>query len=215
MELDAGRLALFLVPVVALIVSPGPDTILILRNALGAGARTGWATMFGVQVGLLGHTAMAALGVSLVISQTPWALRAVAVTGALYLTWIAIRGWNAGYLPIGVELDTRAARRLRPRRGFVDAMLTNLLNPKVILMFLALLPQFMDAGKPLAPQAVTLSAVIIAINMLWQGLLVVAAGGIRAWLDRPRVQIGLSRGFSLILFAFAVLMLAEHVFGVL
>ena len=97
--------------------------------------------MAGVQVGLAGHTLLAVLGVSAVIAASPLLFKTLAVAGALYLGWIGLQGFR------GRTMEMEGATRVGVRKALHDAMLCNLLNPKVIVLFLALLPNFVDPSR--------------------------------------------------------------------
>ena len=203
---DPGLLASFLVTVTAIIVAPGPDSILIIRNALVSGRTVGLATLAGVQAGLVGHTLLAVLWVSVVIASSPLLFRGVAIAGAGYLAWLGMQCFRpTGALKVGTGAAVTASR------GFRDAMVTNLLNPKVIMLYLALLPNFLvpEAGD-ITLQLVIMSAMMLVINTVWQGLLVAAADRARAWLSKPAVQTGINRATGFVLLTFACLMLWEH-----
>ena len=191
----------------AIVVSPGPDTMLILRYALTSGQKAGFAAVAGVQLGLMVHTVLAVLGVSLIIASSPVLFKGVAIAGAGYLAWLGIQGFReSGTIRLdGSRRPVTAARACR------DAVITNVLNPKVILLFLALLPNFVDTGRGDVPaQLITLAAVLIVINVMWQAPLAWAAQVIRGWLTKPAVQRAVSRLTGTILLLFAGLMLYEH-----
>jgi len=202
----------------AAILSPGPDTLLILRATMGAdidsspGRRYGhgFAALIGVQIGLLGHLAAAVFGLSLLLLAVPLALKGIALAGALYLCWLGYRNLRGAAAPDQAGLARPGASgALTVCR---DAILTNLLNPKVILLFIALMPGFVAPGRASVPlQLALLGVSIILLNICWQGALVLAAGRARRWLARAGVQRGLAIATGLVFFAFAALMLAEFV----
>jgi len=204
---EPATLGAYAVAVLAIVVSPGPDTMLILRYALTSGQRAGFAAVAGVQLGLMIHTVLAILGISLLVASSPLLFKAVAIAGAAYLAWLGIQGFReAGTIRLdGSKRPVGAARACR------DAVITNVLNPKVILLFLALLPNFVDTGRGDVPaQLITLAAVLIVINVMWQAPLAWAAQIIRSWLVKPAVQRAVSRLTGAILLLFASLMLYEH-----
>jgi len=204
---EPATLGAYAVAVLAIVVSPGPDTMLILRYALTSGQRAGFAAVAGVQFGLMIHTVLAILGISLLVASSPLLFKAVAIAGAAYLAWLGIQGFReAGTIRLdGSKRPVGAARACR------DAVITNVLNPKVILLFLALLPNFVDTGRGDVPaQLITLAAVLIVINVMWQAPLAWAAQIIRSWLVKPAVQRAVSRLTGAILLLFASLMLYEH-----
>ncbi len=217
MPLDPALYGPFLVVASAAILSPGPDTLLILRATLNGGQSHGLAALVGVQIGLLGHFAAAVFGISLLVMAVPLALQAIALAGALYLCWLGYRNIREA---IGRQANSAAApdgslvRRFRGGAVWRDALLTNLLNPKVILLFMALMPGFVapEPERASVPvQLALLGATIIFINIVWQGSLVLAAVRARPWLERPSVQRGLALAAGLVFLAFAGLMVVEFV----
>jgi len=197
----------FVAASVAIVISPGPDTVLILRYALTGGRGIGLAAVSGVQLGLLVHTALAVAGISLVIASSPVLFKAVAMAGAAYLAWLGVQSLR-GAGGLEVEAGATAAGAGQAIR---EAALCNILNPKVILWFLALLPNFVDATRgDVTAQLIALALVLIAINVLWQAPMALAADGIRGWLGRPDVRRGVNRLSGAALLAMAALMLAHH-----
>ena len=205
--IDPTLLGGFIVAAVAIIVSPGPDTIVILRHALTGGRGTGLAAVSGVQLGLLVHTALAVAGISLLVASSPVLFQGLTVIGAVYLAWLGIQSLRGvGGLEVEAELaPAGAARACR------EAALCNILNPKVILWFLALLPNFVnpEAGD-VTTQLIALSALLIALNILWQAPMALAADGVRRWLCRPETMHAVNRVSGVILLGMAALMLGQH-----
>jgi threonine/homoserine/homoserine lactone efflux protein len=209
MPVDLPTLAAFLVTTLALVLSVGPDTLLIIRYTMSSGSRTGAATVMGVQLGLFTHTALAALGISLVIASSTIAFKSIAVVGAAYLAWLGIQGFRSGL----INVDAMSGGRLvRPFAGMRDALLTNLFNPKVIVLFLALMPNFVDPTRRIWPQLVTLSIALFVVNVVWQMGIMLVADRARVWLGRPIVQRAVSWSTSAVLFVFAAGLLIDHVF---
>jgi threonine/homoserine/homoserine lactone efflux protein len=206
---DPTLLAGFITTAVAIIISPGPDTIVILRHAINGGRGDGLAAVAGVQLGLVVHTALAAAGISLIIASTPALLRGVAIIGAAYLAWIGVKSFRSGggltFNEAGNAGGAGAGRALR------EAALCNLLNPKVILLFLALFPNFVDYGRGnVGEQLVGLAVILIVINVFWQAPMALAADALRRWLSNPAVRLGVNRASGAILIIMAALMLAQH-----
>jgi threonine/homoserine/homoserine lactone efflux protein len=208
MPVDQVTLAAFVVVISAVVISPGPDTMLILRTTMTGGQRAGLATVAGVQAGLVVHTTLAVLGLTLVIASSPALFKAIAVAGALYLAWLAIEGVRAGAVPLD------EARPVPPGglKAARDAMLTNLLNPKVILVFLALMPNFVNVDKGRVPlQLAILGVVLILVNIVWQVPLSLAAEGLRRWIGTRKVQRAVNWGSGAVLMLFAAALLHEHI----
>ena len=205
--IDSTLLGGFIVAAVAIIVSPGPDTIVILRHALTGGRGTGLAAVSGVQLGLLVHTALAVAGISLLVASSPVLFQGLTVIGAVYLAWLGIQSLRGVG---GLEVEPGAAHA-GAARACREAALCNILNPKVILWFLALLPNFVNPESgDVTAQLIALSALLIALNILWQAPMALAADGVRRWLGRPETMHAVNRVSGVILLGMAVLMLGQH-----
>jgi len=198
----------FVIAATAIIISPGPDTLVILRHSINAGRGAGLAAVGGVQMGLLVHTLLAVAGISIVIASSPVLLKTITVLGAAYLAWLgfqSIRG--GGGLRVETGEDGKAGSAIG--QALKEATLCNLLNPKVILLFLALFPNFVDFSRPdVVAQLLTLSAILIFINVLWQSPMALAADAIRRLVANPAITRAINRLSGGILIVMAALMLA-------
>ena len=196
----------FIGAALVLVLSPGPDTMLILRYTIGSGQRVGLATVAGVQAGLAVHSLAAVVGLSVLIAANPIALQAVAILGSLYLACLGLQSIMAAAVTLdGTAVQVGAAKACR------DAFLTNLLNPKVLLLFLALMPQFIrPGGSPVAVQLAFLGLALIVVNTAWQAFLAISADRIRRWLNKPSVQRAVSLSTGIVLIVFSILMAREY-----
>jgi threonine/homoserine/homoserine lactone efflux protein len=137
--------ALFLTTGILLNLAPGPDTVYILGRSIAQGRRAGVASAFGICVGSIFHTCAAALGLSAFLATSVWAFTTVKLAGAAYLVFLGIRA----LLQRDYDMTVPAHfKRNKPAAAFRQGVLTNILNPKVALFFLAFLPQFIDAETP-------------------------------------------------------------------
>lgn len=211
LPIDLPMLFGFVAAAAVLVISPGPDTMLIIRHALTSGPRAGLAALAGIQVGLVGHTLLAVAGLSLLIVSSPILYKGVAVAGAIYLGYLGIQALRAGVMMLGAE---RAAPRTSAWRAAREACLTNLLNPKVILLFIALMPQFVNPARGQAAlQLVVLAAALVIVNVAWQLPVALGAVAMRRWLAAPRTQRAINRLTFIVFSGFAVLMLYEHLWA--
>lgn len=210
MPVEPTTLAAFIAAALAIVLSPGPDTLLILRYAMAGGRRAGLATVAGVQLGLVVHTVFAVLGLSLVIASSPVLFKGIAIAGAFYLAWLATQSIRAGVLSPGG--DANGGLPPSGMKACRDAIITNVLNPKVILIYLALMPNFVVMERDDVPlQLTVLGIVLIAVNIAYQLPLSLAATAVRRWLDSPLVQRCVNWGTGIVLMIFAALMLLEHI----
>lgn len=183
---------LFLATAVLLIITPGQDTFFILGRSLAGGRRSGIYAALGISAGTVIHTIFAALGLSALLATSPYAFTAVKFAGAGYLVYIGVRALMSR--DTGLPREDAAAPDDR-WSAFRQGILTNVLNPKVALFFLALLPQFITAGseqKVLAFLALGFS--FVTLGALWCVMLAVAAASLRAvFLRRPSIAQWLNR----------------------
>jgi threonine/homoserine/homoserine lactone efflux protein len=177
--IDYESYSLFIATACVLVMSPGPDTVLILSRTVASGAGPGLLTVIGTQTGNVIHALLAGLGVSTIISFFPIAFDVLRYGGAAYLLYLAWITWRA---PAAPARDHGAVlARESPWRYFRQGLLNNLANPKMIPFFIALFPQFIrpEAG-PVALQSLVLGLTLAGIAVLWLALLVIAAGKFRA-----------------------------------
>ncbi|MGI5269405.1 LysE family translocator [Nonomuraea sp. CA-218870] len=171
---------LFAATSMALVLIPGPNHLYIAARGLAQGRSAGLASALGVEVGTLVHIAAAALGLSYVISQSATLFAVVKWAGVAYLVYLAIRAFTAK--DGGAERQPPA----QPLRAvFLEGVLVNVLNPKVTLFFLALLPHFVDpaAGSP-ALQVVVLGLTLLVLGLISDVVYAVAAGALGGRLAR-------------------------------
>ncbi len=176
--IDLQTYALFLATAVVLVLTPGPDTVLVLSRTLASGTAAGSMTLLGTQVGNVIHALLAGIGVSTIILLFPFAFNVLKFTGVAYLVYLAVLAWRA---PATLELDpSLGSARVGPTRYFMQGLANNLANPKMIAFFLALFPQFVrpEHGSP-AVQSLVLGTTLAAMALLWIGLIVVVVGQFR------------------------------------
>jgi threonine/homoserine/homoserine lactone efflux protein len=186
---DFTTLLVFLTATLALNLSPGPDVFYVLANSARHGARGGVLATFGISAGIVVHTGLAAFGLAALLAAHRWAFEGVRLLGALYLIWLGISAWRSAGGTVRAQAATSSWQIVR--QGFV----TNVLNPKVGLFFLAFLPQFTDPARgAVALQILTLGALFIASGTLVNAAYALAGGWVSATLRRePRWQSWLDR----------------------
>lgn len=180
---ELSTLALFVAAAAVLTATPGPDMLLIASRSLSQGRAAGFLTYAGIATGSYLQSFAAAFGLSQLFLLVPWAYDALRWIGAAYLAWLA---WTT--------LRTRApllapgrVSTLPLRRIFLQGLWTNLLNPKMALFMLALLPQFLNpqAGS-IALQVVVLATILNLMGFVTNGIVILAASRIgQALADRP------------------------------
>ncbi|GAA2835306.1 LysE family translocator [Crossiella cryophila] len=181
---------------VVLVVTPGLDTMLILRSVVLGGRRTGLATGLGITLGCLVWGAASIAGITALLRASEFGYNALRLAGAGYLVWLGgsalWRSWRDRGKPTEAA-DLPELPALGGWRALRSGLLTNLLNPKVGVFYLSLLPQFLPAAGPTTGWASLLVLIHVGLGFLWQFVLVGLAGSARRWLTRRRVRTWLDR----------------------
>jgi threonine/homoserine/homoserine lactone efflux protein len=182
---------LFLSAGILLNITPGPDTAFILARTMAGGRRAGIASSLGISVGILCHTCAAAVGLSAFLATSAWAFMVVKYLGACYLVYLGVKTLWQKHGPLTVG----RAKPMSFGAAFRQGIITNVLNPKVALFFLAFLPQFIDpAATAKVPAFLLLGLTFVTTGTAWCLILVWFAGAITrrlrederfsAWLQR-------------------------------
>ena len=165
------NIIVFLIPITLLTLTPGVDTMLVIRNTTRGGWWDGSATSLGICSGLFFHAVISAVGISVLILQSAWAFSFLKIAGAAYLILLgtislkdAIKG-NYNYS--GNNL-TKINNDFIAIRSFKEGLLCNILNPKAIIFYMAFLPQFIDPSKSALTQTFVLAGLHFIIAMIWQ-----------------------------------------------
>ena len=182
--IEPAKFLLFMGVSWALIIAPGPDMLYVITRGMAHGRRAGVLSAVGVVCGILVHTTAAAFGLTLILQTSAFAFLFVKFAGAAYLIYLGIRAW--------LEKSTFTLETAPPavtsRTLFWQGVLSNVLNPKIAIFFLAFLPQFVDQGS----SQVTSQMVLLGLTFACFGLcflLVVgySSGAIGKWLTgRPQ-----------------------------
>jgi threonine/homoserine/homoserine lactone efflux protein len=194
--LGTHSLGVFAATVLVVNATPGVDMMLVATRTLRHGALGGIAAALGVAAGCIVHTLLAAFGLAALLAASGAAFAVLKWAGAAYLVWLAfamLRDGLRAERPAAVDDDRRAASP-GARRLFVQGLLTNVLNPKVAIFFLALLPQFIDAD---APQKLLAFVFLGAWFVVQGGAFLIAFALLVAPLRRWRASASLARGLQL------------------
>lgn len=185
-------LGLFIVSGLLLNIMPGPDSLLIMTRSAGQGARAGCAAAIGIGAGTFVHVFAAALGLSAILATSATAFTVVKYIGAAYILYMAIGLLRSK--PRGAEAHAAVAP-LPNRKIFAQGFLTNVLNPKVAIFFLAFVPQFIDADAPNKALAFIILGCIFNLNgMVWCNALALFTAQASARLKvSPLVSLWLNR----------------------
>ena len=176
------RLLAFVGVSLAVVLIPGPDMAFVARNVVRHGRRAGFATSFGICTGILGWAVAAGLGISTLLATSATAFTALKLGGAVYLVYLGISTLRGHGDPAAAGANGTG---LPAHRAWVQGLLSALLNPKLGVFFLTLLPQFVVPGEQAAVRMLQLAVLFDLIGLVWLLTYSTLLGAAGAVLDRP------------------------------
>lgn len=160
---------LFLIAITILTLTPGLDTALVIRNTSRAGFADGCTTSLGICFGLFVHATFSAIGISAILAQSAELFQIVKMVGAAYLIWLGISSLRSLMKTgQGIEVASLAHAQFRLTRSLREGFLSNVLNPKTAVFYLAFLPQFINPDYSPLAQSLLMALIHFAIAMVWQ-----------------------------------------------
>jgi threonine/homoserine/homoserine lactone efflux protein len=192
-----------------LIISPGPNGMLIAKTVPAAGRAAGFANIAGFAAAFYLHGALAVFGISLILAQSAQAFFVVKMLGAAYLCWIGLKAlwsaWRSGRTPVAAVPQLPRSRNLRA--AVAEGFLTNALNPKVSMFYLAVFPQFVPhapGGETVVGPALLLVTLHACLNLLWFGLMVMLFARLAGTVRNPKIQRWLKGVTGIVLLGFGI-----------
>ncbi|MGE0502872.1 MAG: LysE family translocator [Rhizobiaceae bacterium] len=205
---EPANLIAFALLALGMVLTPGPNMIYLVSRSISQGPAAGFISLGGVATGFIFWMLAAALGITALLIAVPFAYDALRIAGALYLLWLA---WQTVRPGGRSPFQVRALPRDRAPRLFMMGILTNLLNPKIAMVYLSLLPQFIEpASGSVMTQLLVLGLMQIAISVTVNSMIVVTAGSIAGFLATRPFWSAMQRwAMGGVLGAFAVKMATE------
>lgn len=188
--MEIASLTTYLIAITMLTITPGVDTMLVIRNTARGGWRDGAASSLGICSGLFIHAVISAVGISMIILQAAWAFSALKLAGACYLIWLGVSSWRKVLRHDSFQLVNGASvmGSFCIIRSLREGFLSNVLNPKTAIFYMAFLPQFINPDRSPLMQSLVLAGLHFIIAMIWQCLLALMVKQFKALLQRPRVS---------------------------
>ncbi|WP_261934741.1 LysE family translocator [Sphingomonas bisphenolicum] len=206
---SAPHLAAFALISLGMVLTPGPNMLYLISRSIAQGRMAGMISLLGVACGFLFYMVCAAFGITALLMAVPFAYNALRIGGALYLLWLA---WSAARPGGRSPFQVRHLPIDGPRKLFAMGLITNLLNPKVAMIYLSLLPQFVDPARGnILGQSLVLGATQIVISLTVNGVIACLAGSIAGFLGSRPLWLTLQRWFmGTVLGGLAVRMAVER-----
>ncbi len=194
------------------IIAPGPDTVLVTKNAVLHGRRAALASALGVNTGLVIWTVTAALGVAAVVRESAVAFSVLKLIGAAYLVWLGVQALRAARLRTAREPSSAAQSRppIGALLGYRQGLLSNLGNPKIAVFFTGLLPEFVSSHVSVLGPFLLLGGMFVLMNVVWLCTYAVVAVKISSVLTRPSVKAALDSLTGVVLVGLGVRLALER-----
>jgi threonine/homoserine/homoserine lactone efflux protein len=188
---DITALTTYLVAITLLTITPGVDTMLVIRNTARGGWRDGAVSSLGICSALFLHATISAIGISMILLQAAWAFSLLKIAGAGYLIWLGLGSWRKILKQEPFEVingKSTGGVTFLIGRSLREGFLSNILNPKTAIFYMAFLPQFINPAQSALMQSIFLAGLHFVIAMVWQCLLALMVKQLKIWLQKPRVS---------------------------
>jgi threonine/homoserine/homoserine lactone efflux protein len=193
-----------------IVLLPGPDTLVVLRNLIRGGRRTAARTVVGVLSGLTVWVATAAFGLAALLHASQDAYTVLRIVGACYLLWLGFLTLRTRRAPELLGLDAGQARRRWLGSGYSAGLATDLLNPKVGVFFVTFLPGFVPSGAPVGRASLAFGGIFVVETALYFALLLFLAGRITEWMRDAKIRRRLDWATGTVLIGFGVRLAVEQ-----
>jgi len=192
-----------------MVVIPGADTMLLVKNTLSYGPKAGRYTVLGMATGLSFWTLIAILGLSVVIAKSVILFSIIKYLGAAYLIYLGIKSFFAKSVFSLKEIQAQAnaptnSSSRHNTESFMQALLSNVLNPKTVLVYITVMPQFIDLNGNVNQQLIVLASILTLLAALWFLTLVYVIDYAKKWLNNSKFQKVFQKSTGLILVGFGV-----------
>jgi threonine/homoserine/homoserine lactone efflux protein len=206
--MDYQLLLTFFIAITLLTIAPGADTVIVMRNALRGGFKDGAVTSFGICSGLFVHATLSAGGLSLILFGPADLFDIIKLAGAIYLGWMGFQNLRKAYRGYDTQDMNTKQGKFRPVRSFYEGFISNVLNPKTVVFYIAFLPQFIQPQYNPFLQAMAYAGAHFILSMIWQCLIALMVNKAKVWLHAPviRRRLDVIVGSALIIFGLKLAM---------
>jgi RhtB (resistance to homoserine/threonine) family protein len=197
-------------PIAAMmVIIPGVDTMLIIKNTLTYGPKAGRYTLLGTSMGLAFWTLIAVLGLSVVIAKSVFLFSFIKYAGAAFLIYLGIKSFFTKSSLSLNELQEQAKNQVTPTKkhhkdSFLQGLLSNILNPKTVLVYITIMPQFIDLNENINQQLIIMGLIMSILAIVWFLLLVSILDYAKKWFNNPKFNKAFQKSTGLILVGFGI-----------
>lgn len=185
------ELWMFTAVALMIVMVPGVDSLLVLKNTIVHGKKAGFFTMVGIVLALMVWTTLAVLGLATIILKSMVVFLVIKYAGAAYLIYLGIQSWRARaqnmMLQEEVTIKENGEKNM-PLSCMTQGITTDLLNPKTLLLYVTLMPQFIQPNFNINAQLIVLAGILIALSIVWLGIVILVMNVIRKWFMKQTVQ---------------------------
>lgn len=206
LPVDPSRFSAFVAAMAVLAVTPGPANVFAIATGMQRGKAAALAGVAGMNCATLVWFAAAALGLGALMAAFPGVFHWVAIAGGVYVAWLGAKAlWRAWKGDVQAVETVTAARG--KRGAFLDGFAVQIANPKAVLFFTAVLPPFLDIGRPVAPQLVMFGAATIGFDLIAMSGYGLGGAALARWMNEPRFRRGFETFVGVLLLTAAALIL--------
>lgn len=188
-----------------IVMVPGVDSLLVLKNTMIYGKKAGFFTVLGIVIALFVWTTLAVLGLAAIISKSIFVFLFIKYAGAAYLVFLGIQSLRAKAQNMALQ---EKAVPTHLEHASVSCMIqgvtTDLLNPKTLLLYVTLMPQFIQPDFDVNSQLIILAGILIALSIMWLGTVIFVINGIRKWFMKPVIQSAFNKFTGILLIGIGV-----------
>lgn len=204
------NLLMYILITLMMVMLPGVDFILVTKNTLAHGTKAGQFTTLGIALGLTIWTLVAVLGLGVIVAQSIILFTMIKYLGAAYLIFIGIKSFKSrnicciGENNSEYEIEANILPLRQYKAFFLQGFLSDFLNPKTVIVYMTLMPQFIDTHQNVNSQLIMLAGILIFEAILWFLIVVHILQYIRTWFKRPKVQNTFNKVTGIMLVSLAI-----------
>ncbi len=199
----------FLIAITLLTMTPGADTMIVIRNTLRGGVKDGLVSSLGICSGLFVHATLSAVGISAILLYSATAFMVLKSMGALYLLWLGFNSLKSFWNAKGVHQKHIAPKPFRFLVSLREGFLSNVLNPKAVIFYMAFLPQFISHESSVLGQSLFLALLHFIIGTIWQAILVYTIVSANGFITKKSVRQSLDAVSGMVMIALGITLFLE------